>query len=75
MIYFGKSKPNRTLTRNNCSSKYFNIVGYTSVIHRSGTEDNTIADLAVALNCGQIKVQLLVQTVCKIQSVIKLKKN
>lgn len=31
--------------------------GYTSVIsHRSGeTEDNTIADLAVALNCGQIK--------------------
>jgi enolase len=24
--------------------------------HRSGeTEDNTIADLAVALNCGQIK--------------------
>ncbi len=31
--------------------------GYTSVVsHRSGeTEDNTIADLAVALNCGQIK--------------------
>ena len=31
--------------------------GYTSVLsHRSGeTEDNTIADLAVALNCGQIK--------------------
>ena len=31
--------------------------GYTSVMsHRSGeTEDNTIADLAVALNCGQIK--------------------
>lgn len=31
--------------------------GYTSVIsHRSGeTEDTTIADLAVALNCGQIK--------------------
>ena len=30
---------------------------YTSVMsHRSGeTEDNTIADLAVALNCGQIK--------------------
>ena len=31
--------------------------GFTSVMsHRSGeTEDNTIADLAVALNCGQIK--------------------
>ena len=31
--------------------------GYTSVMsHRSGeTEDNTIEDLAVALNCGQIK--------------------
>jgi enolase len=33
------------------------IHGYTSVMsHRSGeTEDTTIADLAVALNCGQIK--------------------
>ena len=33
------------------------IAVYTSVMsHRSGeTEDNTIADLAVALNCGQIK--------------------
>ena len=31
--------------------------GYTTVMsHRSGeTEDTTIADLAVALNCGQIK--------------------
>ncbi|HNR54825.1 MAG TPA: phosphopyruvate hydratase, partial [Flavobacteriales bacterium] len=31
--------------------------GYTSIMsHRSGeTEDNTIADLAVALNCGMIK--------------------
>jgi enolase len=31
--------------------------GYTAVMsHRSGeTEDTTIADLAVALNCGQIK--------------------
>jgi enolase len=32
-------------------------VGYTSMMsHRSGeTEDTTIADLAVATNCGQIK--------------------
>ena len=31
--------------------------GYTTIMsHRSGeTEDTTIADLAVALNCGQIK--------------------
>jgi enolase len=31
--------------------------GFTSIMsHRSGeTEDTTIADLAVALNCGQIK--------------------
>ena len=31
--------------------------GFTTVMsHRSGeTEDNTIADLSVALNCGQIK--------------------
>ena len=31
--------------------------GYTAVMsHRSGeTEDTTIADLAVAMNCGQIK--------------------
>ena len=31
--------------------------GYTAIVsHRSGeTEDTTIADLAVALNCGQIK--------------------
>ena len=36
-----------------------NRAGYTAVMsHRSGeTEDNTIADLAVALNTGQIKVQ------------------
>ncbi|NCU87378.1 MAG: phosphopyruvate hydratase, partial [Actinobacteria bacterium] len=34
-----------------------NANGYTSVMsHRSGeTEDSTIADLAVATNCGQIK--------------------
>ena len=34
-----------------------NQAGYTSIMsHRSGeTEDNTIADLAVALNTGQIK--------------------
>ena len=38
--------------------------GYRCVIsHRSGeTEDSTIADLAVALNCGQIKTGSLSRT-------------
>ena len=38
--------------------------GYTSVMsHRSGeTEDTTIADLAVAVNCGQIKTGSLCRT-------------
>ena len=39
-------------------------VGYTSVMsHRSGeTEDSTIADLAVATNCGQIKTGSLARS-------------
>ena len=38
--------------------------GYTAVMsHRSGeTEDTTIADLAVALNCGQIKTGSLARS-------------
>jgi enolase len=38
--------------------------GYTSVMsHRSGeTEDSIIADLAVALNCGQIKTGSLARS-------------
>ncbi len=38
--------------------------GYTSVMsHRSGeTEDSTIADLAVATNCGQIKTGSLARS-------------
>ncbi len=38
--------------------------GFTSVMsHRSGeTEDSTIADLAVALNCGQIKTGSLARS-------------
>jgi enolase len=38
--------------------------GYTSVMsHRSGeTEDATIADLAVATNCGQIKIGSLARS-------------
>ena len=46
-----------TLTETLDAIKIANLAGYTSVIsHRSGeTEDTTIADLAVALNAGQIK--------------------
>ena len=46
-----------TLTETLAAVNMAHNAGYTSVMsHRSGeTEDNTIADLAVALNCGQIK--------------------
>jgi len=46
-----------TLTETIAAINMAHNAGYTSVMsHRSGeTEDNTIADLAVALNCGQIK--------------------
>jgi enolase len=46
-----------TLTETIAAVNMAHNASYTSVMsHRSGeTEDNTIADLAVALNCGQIK--------------------
>ena len=46
-----------TLTETLETIELANRHGYTSVMsHRSGeTEDTTIADLAVATNCGQIK--------------------
>ena len=46
-----------TLTETIAAVDMAHNASYTSVMsHRSGeTEDNTIADLAVALNCGQIK--------------------
>ena len=46
-----------TLTETIAAVNMAKNAGYTSVMsHRSGeTEDSTIADLAVALNCGQIK--------------------
>ncbi|MEH0156709.1 phosphopyruvate hydratase [Limibacter armeniacum] len=46
-----------TLTETIAAVDMAHRAGYTSVMsHRSGeTEDTTIADLAVALNCGQIK--------------------
>ena len=40
------------------------LAGYTNILsHRSGeTEDTTIADLAVATNCGQIKTGSLARS-------------
>lgn len=52
-------KPNQigTLTETLCAIESAERAGYTTIIsHRSGeTEDTTIADLAVAVNSGQIK--------------------
>ncbi|MBL7958920.1 phosphopyruvate hydratase, partial [bacterium] len=46
-----------TLTETIDTVQMAHKAGYTAVMsHRSGeTEDTTIADIAVALNCGQIK--------------------
>src|SRR5207253_4660023 len=46
-----------TLTETLAAVEMAKRAGYTAVMsHRSGeTEDSTIADLAVATNCGQIK--------------------
>jgi enolase len=50
--------------------------GYTSISsHRSGeTEDSTIADLAVALGCGQIKTGSLSRTdrTCKYNQLLRI---
>jgi len=53
--------------------------GYTTVMsHRSGeTEDSTIADLAVALNCGQIKTGSLCRTdrICKYNQLLRIEEE
>ena len=53
--------------------------GYTAVIsHRSGeTEDTTIADLAVALNCGQIKAGAPCRSerVCKYNRLLRIEED
>ena len=55
-----------TLSETIAAVEMANRAGYTAVMsHRSGeTEDNTIADLAVALNTGQIKTVWLNTTNC-----------
>jgi len=53
-----------TLTETANAVRLAQSAGYTAVMsHRSGeTEDSTIADLAVALNCGQIKTGSLARS-------------
>ncbi|VVT15281.1 phosphopyruvate hydratase [Erythrobacter sp. EC-HK427] len=53
-----------TLSETLCAVDVAHRAGYTSVMsHRSGeTEDATIADLAVATNCGQIKTGSLARS-------------
>ena len=53
-----------TLTETMAAVDMAHRAGYTAVMsHRSGeTEDNTIADLAVATNCGQIKTGSLARS-------------
>ena len=53
-----------TLTETIAAVRMAQQAGYTAVMsHRSGeTEDTTIADLAVALNCGQIKTGSLARS-------------
>ena len=53
-----------TLTETLAAVEMAHRAGYTAVIsHRSGeTEDSTIADLAVATNCGQIKTGSLARS-------------
>jgi enolase len=53
-----------TLTETLAAVEMAHRAGYTSVMsHRSGeTEDSTIADLAVATNCGQIKTGSLARS-------------
>ena len=63
-IRFGKGQPDRDVDRRlNCASGSRKRRAIRGMSHRSGeTEDSTIADLAVALNCGQIKTGSLARS-------------
>jgi enolase len=60
----GQGQPDRLAHRDAGRRRYGASRGYTAVMsHRSGeTEDATIADLAVATNCGQIKTGSLARS-------------
>ena len=68
-----------TLTETLDAIQMANRAGYTAVVsHRSGeTEDTTIADLAVALNAGQIKTGAPSRTdrVAKYNQLLRIRKN
>ena len=65
-----------TLTETFAAIEMAKRAGYTAVIsHRSGeTEDTTLADLAVAVNAGQIKTGSLCRTdrVCKYNQLLRI---
>lgn len=71
-------KPNQigTLTETMDAIKLAQKNGYKTIVsHRSGeTEDTSVADLAVATNCGQIKVGSLSRTdrVCKYNQLMRI---
>lgn len=68
-----------TLTETIAAVNMAHKAGYTSVMsHRSGeTEDDTIADLAVALNCGQIKTGSMSRSdrVSKYNQLLRIEEN
>ncbi len=68
-----------TLTETNDAVKMAHDAGYAAVMsHRSGeTEDTTIADLAVATNCGQIKTGSLARSdrVAKYNQLIRIEEE
>lgn len=68
-----------TLTETLQTIKLAKSKGYSCIIsHRSGeTEDTTIADLAVALNCGQIKTGAPSRTdrVCKYNQLLRIEEQ
>ena len=68
-----------TLTETFAAIEMAKRAGYTAVIsHRSGeTEDNTIADIAVATNAGQIKTGSLCRTdrVCKYNQLLRIEQE
>ena len=65
-----------TLTETLEAIEMANRAGYTAVVsHRSGeTEDNTISDIAVATNAGQIKTGSLCRTdrICKYNQLLRI---
>ena len=68
-----------TLTETLDAIRMAQSAGYTAVIsHRSGeTEDHTIADIAVAVNAGQIKTGSLCRTdrICKYNQLLRIEEQ